>query len=149
AVVAMRRCGGKTAEPAIKRGLNWLRAMQNRDGGWAAFDRTKDRAILEHVPFADHNALQDPSCPDITGRVLECFGHSGIAADHPVVRKAIRFIKTRQEDDGCWFGRWGVNYIYGTWQVLTGLRSVGENMNLPYIRKAAQWLKSCQKTDGS
>ena len=71
-VMALRRMGGEVAEPAIRRGLNWLLAMQNDDGGWAAFDRTKDRWILEHVPFADHNAMQDPSCPDITGRVLEC-----------------------------------------------------------------------------
>jgi hypothetical protein len=69
--------GGQIAEPAIRRGLNWLLAFQNDDGGWAAFDRTKDRWILEHVPFADHNAMQDPSCPDISGRVLECFGHCG------------------------------------------------------------------------
>jgi len=149
AVVSMRRAGGKMADPAINRGLAWLRAMQNDDGGWAAFDRTKDRAILEHVPFADHNALQDPSCPDITGRVLECFGHCGIISADQSVRKAMKFIKTRQYDEGCWFGRWGVNYIYGTWQVLTGLKSVGENMNLPYIQKAAHWLKSVQKADGS
>src|SRR5439155_12826701 len=135
AVVSLRRCGGKVAEPAIKRGLNWLCAMQNEDGGSAAFDRTTDRAILEHVPFADHNAMQDPSCPDITGRVLECFGHWGFGSDHPVVRRAVAYVKTQQDADGGWWGRWGVNFVYGTWQVLVGLRAVGERMDAPYVRR--------------
>ena len=77
-------------KPAVKRGVNWLLAMQNDDGGWAAFDRTKDRPLLEKIPFADHNAMQDPSCPDITGRVLECLGHCGLTADHPAVRRGDR-----------------------------------------------------------
>ncbi|MGC8623853.1 MAG: squalene--hopene cyclase [Phycisphaerae bacterium] len=147
--MALRRLGGKRAEPAVQRGVNWLLAMQNDDGGWAAFDRTRNRPILEHVPFADHNAIQDPSCPDIAGRTLECLGHCGIAHDHPAVRKAVNFLKDTQEKEGCWFGRWGVNYIYGTWQVLTGLQAVGEKMDQRFIRKAADWLRSCQKSDGS
>lgn len=147
--MALRRAGGKGAEPAVKRGLAWLLAMQNDDGGWAAFDRTRQRPILEHVPFADHNAIQDPSCPDITARTLECLGHCGMTSKHPAVRKAIDFLKDTQEKEGCWFGRWGVNYIYGTWQVLTGLRSVHERMDHRYIRRAADWLRSCQKPDGS
>lgn len=148
-IMAMKRAGGDVAAPAIKRGVNWLLAMQNDDGGWAAFDRTKNRAVLEHVPFADHNAIQDPSCPDITGRVLESLGHNGITTQHPAVRKAIDFLKETQEKEGCWFGRWGVNYIYGTWQVLAGLRSVGERMDHKYIRRAAEWLRGVQKPDGS
>ncbi len=148
-VMALKRCGGKVAESAIRRGINWLLAFQNEDGGWAAFDRTRDRPILEHVPFADHNAMQDPSCPDITGRVLECLGHNGFTIHHPAVRRAIDFIQRRQEQDACWFGRWGVNYIYGTWQVLTGLRAVGEDMTHLYIRNAIVWLRLCQKPDGS
>jgi len=148
-VMAMKRAGGKAAQPAIRRGLKWLLALQNDDGGWAAFDKTKDRPILEHVPFADHNAMQDPSCPDITGRVLECFGHCGIAPTHPAVRKAVEFLRQQQDKDGAWFGRWGVNYVYGTWQVLTGLQAVGERMDLPYVRRAANWLRSVQKNDGS
>ena len=147
--MALKRCGGDVAEAACQRGIKWLLAMQNDDGGWAAFDRTRHRPILEHVPFADHNAMQDPSCPDITGRVLECLGHHGFSASDPPVRKAIRFLHGRQETEGCWFGRWGVNYIYGTWQVLTGLRSVGERMDHRYIRRAANWLRACQKPDGS
>jgi squalene-hopene/tetraprenyl-beta-curcumene cyclase len=147
--MALHRVGGKEAKAAVKRGLAWLFAMQNDDGGWAAFDRTRNRPILEHVPFADHNAIQDPSCPDIAARVLECLGRCGVTIAHPAVRRAIDFIRHGQEREGAWFGRWGVNYIYGTWQVLTGLQAVGENMNAPYIRKAADWLASCQKPDGS
>jgi len=148
-VMAMHRCGGEAARPAVQRGINWLLAMQNDDGGWAAFDRTRNRPILEHVPFADHNAIQDPSCPDIAGRVLECLGRIGITNAHPAIRKAINFLKDTQEREGCWFGRWGINYIYGTWQVLTGLKSVGEAMDQRFIRRAADWLRSCQKPDGS
>jgi squalene-hopene/tetraprenyl-beta-curcumene cyclase len=124
-------------------------AMQNDDGGWAAFDRTVERPLYEHVPFADHNAIQDPSCPDITGRVLECLGHNGITFAHPAVHKAVDFLKETQEKEGCWFGRWGVNYIYGSWQVLTGLRSVNERMDHKWIRRAVDWLRSVQKADGS
>jgi len=149
ATVALKRLGGEIAKPAIQRGLNWLLAMQNDDGGWAAFDRTQDRPILEKIPFADHNAMQDPSCPDITGRIFESLGHNGLTVSHDAVKRGVAFIRAHQDPCGAWWGRWGVNFIYGTWQVLTGLRSVGEDMNQPYIRKAAAWLKSVQKPDGS
>jgi squalene-hopene/tetraprenyl-beta-curcumene cyclase len=151
AMVAMslKRLGGEAASAAVRRGVNWLLAMQNDDGGWAAFDRTRNREILEHVPFADHNAMQDPSCPDITGRVLECLGHNGFTAADEKVQRAIEFIASRQEKEGCWFGRWGVNYIYGTWQVLAGLRAIGQDMHAPFVRRAVAWLKACQKSDGS
>ena len=147
--MALKRMGGKGAEGPIARGLHFLLSLQNDDGGWAAFDKTTDRPILEKIPFADHNAMQDPSCPDIAGRVLECLGHCGFTADHPVVKRAIRYLKDEQDDSGAWWGRWGVNYIYGTWQVLTGLRSVGEDMSAPYIQRAVDWLRSVQKPDGS
>jgi squalene-hopene/tetraprenyl-beta-curcumene cyclase len=123
--------------------------MQNDDGGWAAFDRTKDRPLLEKIPFADHNAMQDPSCPDITGRVLECLGHCGFKADDSIVRRAIRFMRSHQDSDGAWWGRWGVNYVYGTWQCVTGLNAVGEDTSQEYIVRAGRWLKSVQKHDGS
>ena len=147
--MALRRAGGEAAREAVHRGINWLFAMQNEDGGWAAFDRTTDRPLLEKIPFADHNAMQDPSCPDIAGRVLESLGHNGFTANHPAVARAIAFIQSQQDPCGAWWGRWGVNFIYGTWQVLTGLRSVGYDMTQPWVRKAADWLRSCQKPDGS
>ncbi|MDB5293693.1 MAG: squalene-hopene cyclase [Phycisphaerales bacterium] len=147
--VALKRAGGEIAKPAVQRGLQWLLCMQNEDGGWAAFDRTKDRPILEKIPFADHNAMQDPSCPDITGRVLECLGHNGFTADHPAVKHAIAYIHSQQDIDGGWWGRWGVNFVYGTWQVLTGLKAVKADMTQTWVRRAAQWLLKVQKEDGS
>lgn len=149
ALAALNRLGGRAAAAALSRGVKWLLNMQNSDGGWAAFDRTKDRPILEKIPFADHNAMQDPSCPDITGRILESLGHNGFIKLHESVNRAIEYIKSQQDPSGAWWGRWGVNFIYGTWQVLTGLKSVGEDMSLPYIQRAAAWLKSVQKADGS
>ena len=147
--MALRRIGGERARPAAQRGINWLLAMQNDDGGWAAFDRTKDRPLLEKIPFADHNAMQDPSCPDITGRVLESLGYNGFGKDHPIVKRAVAFIRQHQDACGGWWGRWGVNFVYGTWQILTGLKSIGYDMSEPWIQKAAQWLRSVQKPDGS
>lgn len=147
--MALKRVGGAAASAATDRGVAWLLAMQNDDTGWAAFDRTKDRPLLEKIPFADHNAMQDPSCPDITGRVLECLGHCGFTIADPRVRSAINFIRSHQDADGSWWGRWGVNYVYGTWQILTGLKAVGEDMSADYIQRAANWLLSVQKEDGS
>jgi squalene-hopene/tetraprenyl-beta-curcumene cyclase len=149
AVASLKRLGGRGASAALSRGVNWLLAMQNQDGGWAAFDRTKDRPILEKIPFADHNAMQDPSCPDITGRILEALGHNGFAKIHSTVQRAIAYVKSQQDPSGAWWGRWGVNYVYGTWQVLTGLNSIGEDMTESYVQRAATWLKSVQKDDGS
>ena len=106
---------------AIDRGLRWLLAMQNRDGGWGAFDRNNDREFLCHVPFADHNAMIDPSTPDLTGRVLEALGQLGRRLGDPAVDRAVAYVRRTQNADGSWFGRWGVNYIYGTWQSLVGL----------------------------
>ncbi len=147
--MALHRIGGEPASAGVKRGLHFLFSMQNSDGGWAAFDRTKDRPILEKIPFADHNAMQDPSCPDITGRVLEALGHCGFTNDDPRIHRAIAFIRKHQSHDGSWWGRWGVNYIYGTWQILTGMDNVREDMTQPYIQRAAAWVKSVQKQDGS
>ncbi len=147
--MALKRLGGKGATQAVHRGIQWLLAMQNSDGGWAAFDKTKHRPILEAIPFADHNAMQDPSCPDIAGRVLESLGHNGFRRDNPVVQRAIKFIRAQQDKDGPWWGRWGVNFLYGTWQVLAGLRAVGEDMSAGYVQRAADWLARVQKPDGS
>ena len=147
--MSLKRLGGRAAVDAVGRGLDWLLAMQNSDGGWAAFDRTESRPILEKIPFADHNAMQDPSCPDIAGRTLECLGHCGLTIAHPAVARAIDFIRREQDQCGGWWGRWGVNFVYGTWQVLAGLRSVGQDMTAPWVRAAADWLRGCQKTDGS
>jgi squalene-hopene/tetraprenyl-beta-curcumene cyclase len=144
---------GVDAHRAQRRGLAWLLGMQNHDGGWASFDRDNDKEWLTHVPFADHNAMIDPSTPDITARVLECLGSqngfgAGFDVRHPVVRRAIGYLRAQQHADGSWFGRWGVNYIYGTWQVLRGLCCIGEEMGRPYVRRAARWLIDHQNPDG-
>jgi squalene-hopene/tetraprenyl-beta-curcumene cyclase len=133
---------------ATARAVRWLRAMQNRDGGWAAFDRDVNREVLTQVPFADHNAMLDPSCPDITARVLEALGQYGHRVGQPEVDRAVAFIRASQDRRGCWLGRWGVNYIYGTWQVLQGLAAVHFDMSQPMVRRAVAWLKQVQQPGG-
>lgn len=135
---------------AVDRARTWLLAMQNRDGGWAAFDRDINREVLTRVPFADHNAMLDPSCPDITARVLESLGSLGMTQDHPCVAPALAFLRRTQDPRGCWPGRWGVNYLYGTWQVLVGLEAIGVDMaSDPMVRRAVAWLESVQQPGGS
>src|SRR5207237_2651339 len=114
----------------------WLLAMQNTDGGWAAFDKDINNDVLTKVPFADHNAMLDPSCPDITARVLEALSHYGYQYGREPVRKGVAFVLRTQEANGSWFGRWGVNYVYGSWQVLVGLAAVGFDMTTPPVRRA-------------
>ena len=136
-----------TAE-AIQRGLQWILAMQNDDGGWGAFDRNNNRQFLCHVPFADHNAMIDPSTPDLTGRVLEALGRLGLRRGEPAVDRAVAYVRRTQEPDGSWFGRWGVNYIYGTWQALSGLIEAGVPRDDPAVVAGANWLLSHQQSCG-
>jgi squalene-hopene/tetraprenyl-beta-curcumene cyclase len=140
---------GPPLNGAMDRALRWLLGMQNRDGGWAAFDRDIDRKVLERVPFADHNAMLDPSCPDISARVLEALGHHGFDTDQPQVVRALAFLRRTQEPHGGWPGRWGVNYIYGTWQVLQGLAKIGLPADDPMVRRAVDWLKKVQQPGGA
>jgi squalene-hopene/tetraprenyl-beta-curcumene cyclase len=136
--------------PMVERARKWLLGMQNRDGGWAAFDRDLTREILTKVPFADHNAMLDPSCPDITARVLESLGSLGISREDPRVQKALAFLRKTQDPRGCWIGRWGVNYLYGTWQVLVGLHATGVDMRTePMVRRAVAWLEAVQQPGGA
>src|SRR5678815_871809 len=98
---------------AKERGLGWFLGMQNQDGGWGSFDADNNRIYLNNIPFADHGALLDPSTEDLTGRGLELLGTLGEDPSHPAARRGIAFIRRTQADDGSWYGRWGVNYIYG------------------------------------
>jgi squalene-hopene/tetraprenyl-beta-curcumene cyclase len=134
--------------PAVERGVRWLLGMQNSDGGWAAFDRDITHEVLTQVPFADHNAMLDPSCPDITARVLEALGQYGYRPGQPEVDRALAFIERTQDRRGCWIGRWGVNYLYGTWQVLAGLQAIGFDMSRPMVRRAVAWLRHVQQGCG-
>ncbi len=135
-------------DACLQRGLNWMMTFQCKDGGWAAFDKDCTKGVLEKVPFADHNAMLDPECADITARILELLGYEGYSATHPQVLKALMFIREHQEADGSWYGRWGVNYIYGTWQVLRGLRALNLNMSQKWLLRARDWLESVQHEDG-
>jgi len=151
-LMALRHCAARNPrerEEIHRRALKWLLSFQCNDGGWAAFDKNLNAAWLEHVPFADHNAILDPTCSDLTARVLELLGYIGHDPRSPEVRRAIAMLRRTQEADGSWYGRWGVNYIYGTWQALRGLASIGVNMDEEWIRRALTWLESCQNEDGS
>lgn len=131
-----------------ERALRWLLSFQCRDGGWAAFDKDVTQRWLEDVPFADHNAILDPTCSDLTARVLELLGKLGYPREDRQVQRAIEMLRRTQEADGSWYGRWGVNYIYGTWQVLRGLGAIGADMNEAWIQRGRDWLCSCQNEDG-
>jgi len=133
---------------AIRRAVKWTAAMQSRNGGWGAFDADNDREILTRVPFADHNAMIDPPTADITARVLEMYGRLGVRGGDPMFEKALRFVWDEQEPDHCWIGRWGVNYLYGTWQVLVGLTEFGVPASDVRLQAAARWLKEKQQADG-
>lgn len=139
---------GGQPEPAVRRGIAWLLGMQNDDGGWGAFDRGCDKEILTHVPFADHNALLDPSTADVTGRVVFALRRLGMPAAAPELARAVAFLRRQQEADGSWYGRWGCNYIYGTWLVLSALASCGDVSREPWCRRAADWILSRQNPDG-
>jgi squalene-hopene/tetraprenyl-beta-curcumene cyclase len=132
---------------AIRRGLAWLASMQNSDGGWGAFDHENNLQFLNHIPFADHNAMLDPSTADVTARAVECFGQMGWPGNHPAIERAKGFLRNDQTADGSWYGRWGVNYVYGTSGVLRALETIGLCSH-PDCQRAAEWLKSVQNEDG-
>ena len=131
-----------------RRALAWLLAMQSHDGGWAAFDADNNWKFLNNVPFADHNAMLDPTCPDITGRTLEALAAHGVGREHRAVRRGVEWLIANQQADGSWYGRWGVAYIYGTCFALRGLAASGESDREAYVLRAGEWLRSIQNADG-
>ncbi|TAM82583.1 MAG: squalene--hopene cyclase [Acidobacteria bacterium] len=134
-------------EHALRRSFRWLVSMQNRDGGWGAFDRNNDCSVLTRVPFADHNAMIDPSTADVTARVLECIARLGWPASHPAVQSGLSYLRKEQTAEGAWYGRWGVNYVYGTSGVLRMLEAFGLG-RIQEAQRGADWLCAVQNRDG-
>jgi squalene-hopene/tetraprenyl-beta-curcumene cyclase len=147
ALMHARATDAKAQAACERRAVNWLLAMQSEDGGWAAFDVDNNWAVLNKVPFADHNAMLDPTCPDITGRVVECLSRRGMT-NHEAVRRGAAYLIAAQEKDGSWYGRWGVNYIYGTFLAIRGLAASGASGGRDAIVRGAAWLRSVQNADG-
>jgi squalene-hopene/tetraprenyl-beta-curcumene cyclase len=148
ALTRVEHPNGRYQRESVQRAIDWIFSMQCKNGGWASFDKNNDRMVFEHIPFADHNAMLDPPTVDITGRILEMLATYGYDKNHSAVKRAIKFVREEQEADGSWFGRWGVNYIYGTMLVLRGLQAMGIDEHEPYIQQGAEWLRMVQNPDG-
>jgi len=133
---------------SVRRALDWLVGMQSSDGGFAAFDADNTSYYLNKIPFADHGALLDPPTSDVTARVVTVLSRIGRPQDRRALDRAIDYLRAQQEPDGSWFGRWGTNYIYGTWSVLTALAQAHIGPDDPAVRRAAEWLKLKQNADG-
>ncbi len=155
AVVGMALARSRRAEtdPRVKRSIDraaeWIIGMQSKNGGWGAFDADNTHYYLNHIPFADHGALLDPPTIDVTARCIGFLAQIGQGGgEGGALRRAVDYLKREQEPDGSWFGRWGTNYIYGTWSALTALNAAGEDMEAPHIRKAVDWMLARQRPDG-
>ena len=149
-LMALLRAGAHTQEryrERLVRGVNWMLGLQSSDGGWGAFDIDNNYLYLNDIPFADHGALLDPSTSDVTARCVELLSMLGFDRSFPPMERALEFLRKEQEDCGAWFGRWGVNYLYGTWSVLSALGQLGEDPQSPWVRRAVEWVKSCQNPD--
>ena len=147
-VMALDRCDRHRYRDAIDRATEWVLGLQSGNGGWGAFDIDNDYSYLNHIPFADHGALLDPPTADVTGRCLGMLAQLGFKPDHPALAAGIAYLRREQEAEGCWFGRWGTNYIYGTWSVLAALNACGIAADDPLMQRATRWLLSKQRPDG-
>jgi squalene-hopene/tetraprenyl-beta-curcumene cyclase len=139
---------GGRYDAAINRATHWVLGMQSRNGGWGAFDADNTHHYLNHIPFADHGALLDPPTADVSGRCLAMLAQLGHPPDEGAAASAVRYLLREQEEDGAWYGRWGVNYVYGTWSALTALNAAGLPPEHPAMRRAVAWLKARQNADG-
>jgi squalene-hopene/tetraprenyl-beta-curcumene cyclase len=145
---ALHRADSERYQHAIERGVEWMLGMQCRNGGWGAFDADNIHDYLNNIPFADHGAMLDPPTADLTARCISALAQIGYSREHPVIARALKYLRREQEADGSWFGRWGTNHVYGTWSVMVALNAAGEDMAQPYVRKAVEWLTSRQQADG-
>jgi squalene-hopene/tetraprenyl-beta-curcumene cyclase len=150
-VMAMDRAqkGDGRFDGAIARAREWVEGLQSRDGGWAAFDADNTYYYLNHIPFADHGALLDPPTEDVTARCVSMLAQLGeTAATSPALARGVEYLRRTQLPDGSWYGRWGLNYIYGTWSVLCALNAAGVGRQAPEMRTAVAWLTAIQNADG-
>ncbi len=147
-IMALHRTQPDTYQDILERSKNWVIGMQSKNGGWGSFDVDNTHHYLNHIPFADHGALIDPPTADVSARCISMLAQMGYTRQDDVVRRGLDFLTAEQEQDGSWFGRWGTNYIYGTWSVLCAYNAVGEDMTAPHIRRAVAWLKEYQRADG-
>ncbi|MCB8876237.1 squalene--hopene cyclase [Acidisoma silvae] len=150
AVVGMllHRNGDPAHAQSVARAREWVIGMQSKNGGWGAFDADNNHDFLNHIPFADHGALLDPPTADVTARCVSFLAQLGHAKDLAVIARALDFLRADQEKEGCWFGRWGTNYIYGTWSVLCALNAAGVPQEDPMVARAVAWLMSKQRPEG-
>ena len=146
--LALDRFDAERYRTAIDRAAEWVLGMQSRNGGWGSFDADNTHYYLNHIPFADHGALLDPPTADVSARCLGFLAQHGLTSDHPAVAAVLAFLRREQEADGSWFGRWGTNYIYGTWSVLVALNAIGVDPESVEVRRAVAWLLSHQRPDG-
>jgi squalene-hopene/tetraprenyl-beta-curcumene cyclase len=146
--LALDRMDSDKFRENIDRAAEWIVGMQSKNGGWGSFDADNTYGYLNHIPFADHGALLDPPTADVTARCIGMLAQLDAEAYAEPIRRGVAYLKADQEEDGSWFGRWGTNYIYGTWSVLCALNAAGEDMNQHYITKAVNWLKDRQGNDG-
>ncbi len=147
-VILLDRVNSGKYRAAIDRAVEWVLGLQSKNGGWGAFDADNTYYYLNHIPFADHGALLDPPSADVTARCVSMLAQLGFKQDHPAVKAALDYLRREQEEEGCWFGRWGTNYIYGTWSVLCALNAIGIDRNDSMVCRAVAWLNSCQRADG-
>ncbi|HVC57013.1 MAG TPA: squalene--hopene cyclase [Stellaceae bacterium] len=146
--LALDRLDPARYRAATDRAAEWVVGMQSGNGGWGSFDADNTHYYLNHIPFADHGALLDPPSADVSARCLGFLAQRGMPPDHPAVATAVDYLRREQEADGSWFGRWGTNYIYGTWSVLAGLNAAGVDPGTPEVRRAVAWLIGRQHGDG-
>ena len=146
--MALDRAGEPQHQAAIDRAVTWIVGMQSKNGGWGAFDADNEHYHLNAIPFADHGALLDPPTEDVSARCVSFLLQIGRKRDDPVVSRGLDYLRRTQQSDGSWFGRWGTNYIYGTWSVLCAFNAAGIGSEDPVVAKAIAWLKARQRTDG-